>query len=79
MAKLQKKKKCNQCLKQTSGYSLKISDSNIQKQPPKFCKKGVLKNFAKFTEKQLCQSLFFNKVASCFPVNFAKFLRTFFA
>ena len=24
---------------------------------------GVLKNFAKFTGKQLCQSLFFNKVA----------------
>ena len=26
-------------------------------------KKGVLKNFAKFTEKHLCQSLFFNKIA----------------
>ena len=47
-----------------------------------FCKKGVLWNFAKFTGKQLCQSLFFNKVAGnrlwhkCFTVNFAKFLRT---
>ena len=53
-------------------------------------KKGVLKNFTKFTGKHLCQSLFFNKVAGlrstsllkkrlwyrCFPVNFAKFLRT---
>ena len=29
-----------------------------------FYKKGVLKNFAKFTEKHLCQGLFFNKVAS---------------
>ena len=28
-----------------------------------FCKKGVLKDFAKFTGKYLCQSLFFNKVA----------------
>ena len=28
-----------------------------------FCKKVVLKNFAKFTGKHLCQSLFFNKVA----------------
>ena len=28
-----------------------------------FCKKGVLKNFVKFTGKHLCQSLFFNKVA----------------
>ena len=58
--------------------------------PEVFCKKGVLKNFAKFTEKHLCQSLFFNIVAGlrpatilkkrlwhrCFPVNFVKFLRT---
>ena len=28
-----------------------------------FFKKGVLRNYAKFTRKQLCQSLFFNKVA----------------
>ena len=54
-----------------------------------FCKKGVLRNLAKFTGKHLCQILFFNKVAGlpatllkyriwhkCFPVNFAKFLRT---
>ena len=55
-----------------------------------FCRKGVLRNFAKFTGKHLCQNLFFNKVASlrsatllkrrlwrrCFPVSFAKFLRT---
>ena len=52
-------------------------------------KKGVLRNFAKFTGKHLCQRLLFNKVARrpatllkkslwhrCFPVNFAKFLRT---
>ena len=50
-------------------------------------KKGVLRNFAKFTGKQLCQGFFFNKGAGpatllkkrlwhrCFPVNFAKFLR----
>ena len=50
-----------------------------------FLLKGVLWSFAKFTEKHLCQSLFFNKVAGirpdtlwhrCFPMNFAKFLRT---
>ena len=35
-------------------------------------RKGVLRNFAKFTGKQLCQSLW----ERCFPVNFAKFLRT---
>ena len=28
-----------------------------------FFKKGVLRNFAKFTRKRLCQSLLFNKVA----------------
>ena len=31
--------------------------------PEVFCKKGVLRNFAKFTGKHLCQSLSFNKVA----------------
>ena len=55
-----------------------------------FFKIGVFKNFAKFTGKHLCQSLFVNKVAGlklatllkkrlwnrCFFVNFAKFLRT---
>ena len=57
-----------------------------------FCKKRVLKNFTKFTGKNQCQSLFFDKVANlrpaillkkkkkiwhrCFPVNFVKFLRT---
>ena len=58
--------------------------------PNVFFKNGVLRNFAKFTGKNLCQSLFLNKVAGlrratilkkrlchrCFPVNFAKFLRT---
>ena len=29
------------------------------------CKKDVLRIFAKFTGKTLCQSLFFNKVAGC--------------
>ena len=52
-----------------------------------FCKNGVLRNFTKFTGKQ---SLIFNKATDlkfatllkkrllyrCFPVNFAKFLRT---
>ena len=36
---------------------------NFQKKPPEmFCKKGVLRNFAKYTGKHLCQSLFFDKV-----------------
>ena len=48
---------------------------NGQKQPPEvFCQKGVLKNFAKFTGKHQCQSLFFNKVAGLRPkaCNFIK-------
>ena len=58
--------------------------------PEVFYKKGVLRNFIKFTGKHLCQSLFFNKGAGlrpatllkkrlwhrCFPVNFEKLLRT---
>ena len=53
-------------------------------------KKGALINFTKFTGKHLYQSLFFYKIADlraatllkkklwhrCFPVNFAKCLRT---
>ena len=58
--------------------------------PEVFCKEGVLKNFANFTGKHLCQSLFFNENAGlspatllkrrlwhkCFLVNFANFLGT---
>ena len=36
---------------------------NRSSHPEVFCKKGALKNFSKFTEKHLCQILFFNKVA----------------
>ena len=66
-------------------------DEDIRSSRPEvFCKKGILRNFSKFTGKHLCQSLLFNNVAGlrpatlfkkrlwhrCFPVNFAKFLRT---
>ena len=62
-----------------------------EKQPPEvFQKEGVLKNFTKFTGKQLCQGLIFNKVTGLRPatllkrdsrtgvfhLDFAKFLRT---
>ena len=37
-----------------------LLELQIQKLPPEvFCKKGVLRNFAKFTEKHLCQRIFF--------------------
>ena len=35
---------------------------NISSHPEVFCEKGVLKNFAKFTEKLYCQSLCFIKL-----------------
>ena len=48
------------------GIFKKFSDDRSS--PPEvFCKKGVLRNFVKFTGKHLCQSLFFNNT---------KFLRT---
>ena len=40
---------------------------NRSSRPEVFCKKGVLRNFAKFTGKYLCQGLFFNKVAGLRP------------
>ena len=49
--------------------------SYVQKPPLEvFYKKAVFRNFKKFTEKHLCQSLFFNKVAglSCTTCNFIK-------
>ena len=50
-----------------SEKGLKIN-SYFQKQPPEvFCEKGVLRNFAKFTGKRLCESLFFNKVTGLRP------------
>ena len=63
---------------------------NVLKPPEVFYKKGALTNFAKSTGKHLCQSFFFDTGAGvgsvslfekglchvCFPVNFAKFLRT---
>ena len=47
------------------GYFENRSEAYLEKQshPKVFCKKGVLENFAKFTGKHLCQSLFFNKVS----------------
>ena len=55
-----------------------------------FCKNSVLRNYAKFTGKHLCQNLFFNNVTGlrpatslkkrlwyrCFPVNFSKLVKT---
>ena len=43
---------------------------NIRSSRPEvLCKKVVLRNFTTFTEKHLCQGLFFNKVAGLFLQN----------
>ena len=39
------------------------ANTGRRSRPEVFCRKGVLRNFAKFTEKYLRQSLFFNNVA----------------
>ena len=73
----------------TDSSTDKRFNGNRSSRPEVFCKKGVLRNSTKFTGKQLCQGLFFNKVAGlrhttslkkslwhrCFPVKFTKFLR----
>ena len=73
-----------------SSNETSLSYSERSSRPEVFCTKGVLKNFAKFTGKRLCQSLFFNEATDLrpatllkkrlwhkrFPVDFAKFLRT---
>ena len=66
-----------------------LSETHTIKSSHRRCsiKKSLLKNFAVFTGKHLCQSLFFNNVADLFllnkrpwsrrfPIYFAKFLRT---
>ena len=58
-----------------------LSDKFRSSRPEVFCKKAVLRNFAKFKGERLCQGLFLKKVAGlrlwyrCFLVNFVKFLR----
>ena len=58
--------------------------SSRSRHPELFSKKCVLRNFAKYTEKYLCHSLFFSPATllekrlwhSCFPENFEEFLKT---
>ena len=78
----EKKKKRKNCKNNTTTATKTETDNKTNTCSYRRClvKISVLKNFTKFTGKHLCRSLFFNKVAGlrhrCFPVNFAKFLRT---
>ena len=47
----------------TDSSTDKRFNGNRSSRPEVFCKKGVLRNFTKFTGKHLYQRLFFNKVA----------------
>ena len=60
---------------------LRVETNFEGSRPDAFCKKRVLRNFAKFTGKHLCQGLLKNfikkeNLAQMFHANFAKFLRT---
>ena len=48
-----------------------LAVGQLRSSPPEvFCKKGVLRNFAQFTGKHLCQSLFLSKVGGLRPAFF---------
>ena len=60
----------NEKFRGQNSYYIVVNDANDtvktpdkSSRPEVFCKKDVLRNFAKFTGKQLCQSLFLNKVS----------------
>ena len=59
---------------------LTIFSKITSSRPKVLCKKGVLRNFSKFTGKHLClrpTDLLKKRLwHRCFPVNFTKFLRT---
>ena len=83
-------RRCSWCLQLVIFIFLLLFRSS---RPKVFCKRGVLKNFANFTGRHLCQNLFLNKIAGlrpatllkkrlwhrCFPVNFLKFLKNTFS
>ena len=57
---------------------MKLRDAKLRSSCPEvFYKKDVLRNFAKFTGKHLCQRLFLNKVAGLASGVFMRILRNF--
>ena len=61
----------NSKLRNGMASSKKKERKNRSSRPEVFYRKGVLRNFVKFTGKQLCHSPFFNKVAGL-ACNFIK-------
>ena len=61
------------CLLLNTLFPIKSLYSNQFIEPPKLLyEKGVFKDFAKFTGKHLCRSLFFNNVAGLGPATSLK-------
>ena len=81
-----KKVACNILLKQKKRNAIKnsffvtlVKANHRSSRSEVFRKKGVLRNFSKFTGKHLCRPVTLFKKGlwhRCFPVNLAKFLRT---
>ena len=67
----------NNCIQKKSHGGVLLKSFKLSRRSHRTCsvKKGVLRNFAKFTGTLLCQNLFLIKLQS-FLVNFAKFQRT---
>ena len=59
-------------LRSLLGERRKCSTTHRSSRLEVFCKKGVLRNSAKFTGEHLCQSLFFNNVAGLRPTTLLK-------
>ena len=53
-------------------YKTSLRNETVRQIVEVFCKKGVFRNFTKFTWKQLCCSLFFNKVGGLRPETLLK-------
>ena len=67
-------KKCSWVHRKKSSTFLLFWAENRSSRSDVFCKKVILRSFAKFTGKQLCQSLFFNKVAGLRPAGCSKLI-----
>ena len=66
-------KNCSTTLQAFFFLSFSLHHKQLSKM---FCKKGVLRNFAKFTGKHLCQSLIFNKAGG---LEFCEFFKNTFS
>ena len=74
-SRMQSSNNCEHTTQRKIEMSILLIWTSRSSRPEVFRKKGVLKNFTKFTGKHLYQS-FFNKVTGLDLMNFVRFLRT---